>query len=45
MAKPLDPARVADARQWIEEMTGEKFKDPNDVQDSLKSGVLLCKYV
>ncbi|KAI8905357.1 calponin homology domain-containing protein [Powellomyces hirtus] len=43
-AAKYDPSREAEARQWIETVTGEKF--PADgFQESLKDGVLLCKLV
>jgi hypothetical protein len=44
MAKKLDPQRAKEAQEWIEEITGESFAS-NDFHESLKSGVLLCKYV
>ncbi|KAJ3293698.1 Muscle-specific protein 20 [Borealophlyctis nickersoniae] len=39
-----DPVREAEAREWIESVTGERF--PSDsFQESLKDGVLLCKLI
>jgi hypothetical protein len=39
----LDPVRMREAQAWIEAVTGSQF--PADFQESLKSGVLLCKLV
>jgi hypothetical protein len=33
------------AKKWIEETVGENFSDPSSLWNSLKSGVLLCKYL
>jgi len=38
-----DPAWEAKLLAWISEVTGEPLADENDIQISLKSGVLLCK--
>ncbi|KAJ3144511.1 Muscle-specific protein 20 [Geranomyces variabilis] len=43
-AAKYDPVREAEARAWIEQITGEKFAS-DDFQESLKDGVLLCKLV
>jgi len=42
MTTKFDPAKAKEAREWIEEVTGEKFPS-NNFAESLKSGVLLCK--
>ncbi|KAJ3192283.1 hypothetical protein HK101_006783 [Irineochytrium annulatum] len=42
LSSKYDPKREADARWYIETITGEKFAS-DDFQESLKSGVLLCK--
>jgi len=39
----LDPRKMAQAQAWIEALIGEQF--PGDFQESLKSGVRLCKAV
>ncbi|KAL6055706.1 calponin [Balamuthia mandrillaris] len=44
MPKEFDPKRAAEARQWIESVTGEQFAS-EDFVEALKSGVLLCKLV
>ncbi|KAI8855232.1 calponin homology domain-containing protein, partial [Chytridium lagenaria] len=41
-AAKYDPKREADAREYIETITNEKFSSDN-FQESLKDGVLLCK--
>jgi len=41
MAAKLDPDKMAECQEWIESVVGEKF--PSDFQESLKSGVTLCK--
>ncbi|RKO87906.1 calponin homology domain-containing protein [Blyttiomyces helicus] len=43
-AAKFDPAREAEAREWIEACTGEKLSSAN-TQESLKDGVLLCKLI
>eukprot|EP01080_Neovahlkampfia_damariscottae_P011822 gene11822-5153_t len=39
-----DTKREAEAAQWIEDVTGEKV-DANDLEGSLKSGIILCNLV
>ncbi|KAJ3148170.1 Muscle-specific protein 20 [Geranomyces michiganensis] len=43
-AAKYDPVREAEARAWIEKVTGEQFAS-DDFHESLKDGVLLCKLV
>ncbi|KAI9003228.1 calponin homology domain-containing protein [Gaertneriomyces semiglobifer] len=43
-AAKYDPQREKQAREWIEEVVGEKFPS-DDFQESLKNGVLLCKLI
>jgi len=38
-----DPKLEADAKQWIESVTGEKLG--GDVHEALKSGVVLCNLI
>lgn len=40
-----DVKKEEEIRNWIEEITGEKFSNPDDFQASLKDGQLLCKLV
>lgn len=40
-----DPKKEQEVRDWIEEITGEKFAKKDDFQASLKDGILLCKLV
>ena len=42
MAEKYDPEREKLAREWLEQVSGEKFASDN-FQESLKDGVLLCK--
>jgi len=42
MTTTFDPARAQEAREWMEQTTGDLFAS-NDFHESLKSGVLLCK--
>lgn len=42
MTSKFDSVRAKEAQEFIEETTGEKFPS-SDFQESLKSGVLLCK--
>jgi len=42
MAVKFDVQKANEAKHWIEEVTGESFQS-NDFQESLKSGVMLCK--
>ncbi|KAJ3041997.1 Muscle-specific protein 20 [Rhizophlyctis rosea] len=37
-----DPERERQAREWVENVTGEKIEDPS-LQEGLKDGVLICK--
>lgn len=39
-----DPEWETKALKWVAEVTGEEI-DVNDIWESLKSGVVLCKYV
>ncbi|KND02200.1 uncharacterized protein SPPG_02686 [Spizellomyces punctatus DAOM BR117] len=43
-AAKYDPAREAEARAWVEEVTGEKCQGET-LQDGLRDGVLLCKLI
>ncbi|KAJ3039095.1 Muscle-specific protein 20 [Rhizophlyctis rosea] len=38
-----DPEREREAREWVENVTGEKIEAGQSLQDGLKDGVLLCK--
>lgn len=38
------PAAANEARQWIEEILGERLPS-SDLLEGLKDGVALCKYV
>ncbi len=41
MPKPINPERVEEAKQFITSVTGDSV---DDFHESLKSGVVLCKY-
>lgn len=41
MTTKFDPERAAEAQEWIETVTGERFS--GSFHESLKDGVLLCK--
>ncbi|EGC39983.1 hypothetical protein DICPUDRAFT_96403 [Dictyostelium purpureum] len=36
---------LSESQDWIERVVGEKFKYPNDFQESLKDGVFLCRLI
>jgi hypothetical protein len=38
-----DVTKEAEVRDWIQDVTGEKYSHPDDIQASLKDGILLCK--
>lgn len=44
MASPHNQKLFEEAQEWIETVVGEPFRGEN-FADSLKDGVLLCKYV
>ena len=39
-----DPQWELEVAEWIEEIVGEKLKNKNDLGESLKDGVILCKF-
>jgi hypothetical protein len=42
----VDPARLAEAKNWIEQMLGEKVGDENtDFFEAIKDGIILCRVV
>jgi len=41
--KTLDPQRAKEAKEYIEEITGDRLSD--DFQESLKTGVVLCNFL
>jgi hypothetical protein len=44
MSKSIDPVRLNEAASWIEKMSGNSVgRDKDSFQESLKSGVFLCK--
>lgn len=43
IAGKWDAGKAAQAQAWLEALTGQAF--PAGFQESLKSGVILCKYV
>ncbi|EGC31824.1 hypothetical protein DICPUDRAFT_156272 [Dictyostelium purpureum] len=40
-----DPQLEKELAQWIEKAIGEKLKYPNDLIESLRSGIVLCKLI
>jgi hypothetical protein len=43
MLAKRDTTKETEIREWIEEVTKVKYSHPDDIQASLKDGILLCK--
>ena len=43
MAAKRDTSLDAEAQQWIEAVTGEKFPSGVSYEDAIKDGIILCK--
>lgn len=44
-AQKFSPERERQAREWIEQITGEPFDDALSFQENLKDGTKLCKLI
>ncbi len=40
-----NPQRTAEVMHWIQAVTNQRFHDPNNVQESLKDGQVLCQLI
>eukprot|EP01102_Stenamoeba_stenopodia_P004596 TRINITY_DN1489_c0_g1_i2.p1 TRINITY_DN1489_c0_g1~~TRINITY_DN1489_c0_g1_i2.p1 ORF type:complete len:668 (+),score=171.48 TRINITY_DN1489_c0_g1_i2:250-2253(+) len=45
MQAKRDPEFERKLKEWLEAVSGEKLSHPDDIAESLKSGILLCKIV